>query len=56
MEMPKGFEKDGYVLQRRKGLYWLKEAAALCYDDAKATLAWQGLFPTILDACLDINK
>ena len=56
MEMPKGFEKDGYVLQLRKGLYGLKQAAALWYDDAKSTLAQQGLFPTISDACLYTNK
>lgn len=29
MEMPKGFEKDGCILQLRKGLYGLKQAAVL---------------------------
>ncbi|KAI0991395.1 hypothetical protein K3495_g16792, partial [Podosphaera aphanis] len=56
MEMPKGFEKNGCVLQLRKGLYGLKQAAALWYDDAKATLARQGLFPTVSDACLYTNR
>lgn len=56
MEMPKGFERDGYVIRLRKGLYGLKQAAALWYDDVKASLAQQGLFPTLSDACLYTNK
>ncbi|KAI0991275.1 hypothetical protein K3495_g16912, partial [Podosphaera aphanis] len=38
------------------GLYGLKQAAALWYDHAKATLAKLGLFPTVSDACLYTNK
>ncbi|KAI1006624.1 hypothetical protein K3495_g1602 [Podosphaera aphanis] len=52
MELPKGFEREGCIIKLHKGLYGLKQAAALWYDDAKATLASQGLFPTISDVCL----
>ncbi|KAI0992027.1 hypothetical protein K3495_g16159, partial [Podosphaera aphanis] len=56
MEMPRGFEKENHIIRLRKGLYGLKQAAALWYDHAKATLARLGLFPTISDACLYTNK
>lgn len=56
MEMPKGFERDGHIILLRKGLYGLKQAAALWYDDVKATLASLGLFPTISDVCLYANQ
>ncbi|KAI0993216.1 hypothetical protein K3495_g14968 [Podosphaera aphanis] len=56
MEMPTGFKKDGYIIRLRKGLYGLKQAAALWYDDAKATLAALGLHPTTSDVCLYTNK
>lgn len=56
MELPQGFERDGYTIQLRKGLYGLKQAAALWYDDARATLAKHGLHPTTSDICLYTNK
>ncbi|KAI0990896.1 hypothetical protein K3495_g17291, partial [Podosphaera aphanis] len=56
MEMPRGFEKENHIIRLRKGLYGLKQAAALWYDHAKATLAKLGLFPTVSDACLYTNK
>lgn len=56
MELPKGYEKDGYVIRLCKGLYGLKQAAALWYDDAKSTLAQLGLFPTTSDICLYTNS
>nr|ABW72074.1 TE3 [Blumeria hordei] len=56
MEMPKGFEKKNHIILLRKGLYRLKQAAALWYDDAKATLATQGLYPTTSDVCLYTTK
>lgn len=56
MEIPQGFEKKNHIILLRKGLYGLKQAAALWYDDAKATLAAQGLFPTTSDVCLYTTK
>lgn len=56
MEIPEGFEKPGYIIHLKKSIYGLKQAAALWYDDAKATLANLGLYPTISDVCLYINK
>ncbi|KAI0996506.1 hypothetical protein K3495_g11676 [Podosphaera aphanis] len=56
MEMPRGFEKDGHVILLQKGLYGLKQAAALWYDDVKTTLASLGLHPTTSDVCLYTNK
>ncbi|KAI0992992.1 hypothetical protein K3495_g15192, partial [Podosphaera aphanis] len=56
MEMPRGFEKDGHVIRLQKGLYGLKQAAALWYDDVKTTLASLGLYPTTSDVCLYTNK
>lgn len=56
MEMPEGFKKENHIILIRKGLYGLKQAAALWYDDARSTLANLGLFPTISDVCLYTNK
>ena len=56
MEMPEGFEQQNKILLIRKGLYGLKQAAALWYDHAKATLAKLGLLPTISDVCLYTTK
>ncbi|KAI0995966.1 hypothetical protein K3495_g12215 [Podosphaera aphanis] len=56
MELPKGYEKVGYIIRLCKGLYGLKQAAALWYDDVKSTLAQLGSFPTISDICLYTNK
>lgn len=56
MEMPEGFRKDGYIIRIRKGLYGLKQAAALWYDDLRGFLAKQGMFPTTTDVCLYTNK
>ncbi|KAI0993386.1 hypothetical protein K3495_g14798, partial [Podosphaera aphanis] len=55
MELPKGYEKDVHVIKLCKGLYGLKQAEALWYDDAKSTLAQLGLFPTTSDICLYTN-
>ena len=38
-----------------KSFYGLKQAAALWYDDARATLAKHGLHPTTTDVCLYTN-
>lgn len=56
MELPKGLEKQDHVILLRKSLYGLKQAAALWYDNARATLAELGLFPTISDICLYTNS
>lgn len=56
MEMPEGFKKEGHIIRIHKGLYGLKQATALWYDDVKAFLAKQGMFPTITDVCLYTNK
>ena len=55
MELPKGFKEGNHVIRLRKGLYGLKQAAALWYDDARATLATLGLHPTTSDVCLYSN-
>ena len=56
VEMPKGFEKKDRIILLRKGLYRLEKVAALWYDDAKTTLATQGLYPTTSDVFLYITK
>lgn len=56
MELPKEYEKDGYVIRLCKDLYGLKQAAVLWYDNAKSTLAQLGLHPTISDVCLYTNN
>lgn len=56
MEIPEGFKRDSYVIRLRKGLYGLKQAAVLGYDNAKATLASLGLYPTKSDVCLYTNQ
>ena len=56
MEMPEGFQKKGHIIRIHKGLYGLKQAAALWYDDVRVFLAQNGMFPTISDACLYTNK
>ena len=56
MEMSEGFKKEGHIIRIRKGLYGLKQAAALWYDDVKAFLAKQGMFPTTTDVCLYTNE
>ncbi|KAI1000025.1 hypothetical protein K3495_g8171 [Podosphaera aphanis] len=55
MEMPQGYEKEGCIILRRKGLYGLKQAATLWYDDAKATLAKLRFYLTTSDVCLYTN-
>lgn len=55
MEMPRGFEREGHIIQLQKGLYGLKQAGALWYDDARETLSKQGLQPTTSDICLYTN-
>ncbi|KAI1003690.1 hypothetical protein K3495_g4518 [Podosphaera aphanis] len=56
MEMPKGFEEPNRIIFLKKGLYGLKQAAALWYDDARATLGSLGLHSTTSDVCLYTNK
>lgn len=56
MEMPEGFKKEGHIILIKKGLYGLKQAAALWYENVKAFLAEQGLYQTITDVCLYTNK
>lgn len=56
MELPESFKKDGYIIHIRKGLYGLKQAAALWHDDVKAFLAKLEMFPTKTDVCLYTNK
>ncbi|KAI1003823.1 hypothetical protein K3495_g4386 [Podosphaera aphanis] len=56
MELPKVYERDGCVIKLCKGLYGLKQAAALWYDDVKSTLAQLGLLPTTSDICLYTNS
>lgn len=56
MELPEGFQKDNKIILIKKGLYGLKQAAALWYDDVKAFLAAQGMHPTVSDVCLYTNK
>lgn len=56
MEMPEGFQKKEHIIRIHKGLYGLKQAAALWYDDVRVFLAKNGMFPTITDVCLYTNK
>lgn len=56
MEIPEGFKKEGCITLIKKGLYGLKQAAALWYENVKKFLAEQGLFQTITDVCLYTNK
>ncbi|KAI1002242.1 hypothetical protein K3495_g5959 [Podosphaera aphanis] len=55
MEIPQGIEKEEHIIHLRKELYGLKQAAALWYDDMKATLARLGLHPTTSHVCLYTN-
>lgn len=56
MELPEGYKKKDKIILIKKGLYGLKQAAALWYDNVKAFLATQGLLPTTSDICLYTNK
>lgn len=56
MDLPQGFEKDVRILEPRKGLYGLKQYAALWCDNARAALAISGFFPTVSDIFLYTNK
>ncbi|KAI0992996.1 hypothetical protein K3495_g15188 [Podosphaera aphanis] len=56
MKLPEGFKKENHIILNKKGLYGLKQAAALWYDDVKAFLGTQGMFPTTSDVCLYTNK
>ncbi|KAI1007415.1 hypothetical protein K3495_g818 [Podosphaera aphanis] len=49
MEMPEGYKIDNHIMLIKKGLYGLKQAAALWYDDVRSFLAQQKLFPTTVD-------
>ncbi|KAI0991792.1 hypothetical protein K3495_g16395 [Podosphaera aphanis] len=52
IQMPQGFEQKGKVIKLEKGLYGLKQAAALWHDNAKSELQKNGLKPTESDICL----
>ncbi|KAI0995804.1 hypothetical protein K3495_g12376 [Podosphaera aphanis] len=52
IHLPQGFEQNGKVAKLEKGLYGLKQAAALWHDNAKAELRKEGLEPTESDVCL----
>lgn len=56
MELPEGFKRDNKIILIKKGLYGLKQAAALWYDDMRGFLETQGLLPTEADVCLYTNK
>lgn len=56
MEMPEGYKEEGKIMFLQKGLYGLKQAGALWYDDVKAFLGQLGLLPTVSDVCLYTNK
>ncbi|KAI0995052.1 hypothetical protein K3495_g13129 [Podosphaera aphanis] len=55
MELPKEYKRDGFVIKLCKGLYGLKQVAALWYDDVRSTLAQLGLLLTTSDICLYTN-
>ncbi|KAI0994900.1 hypothetical protein K3495_g13282 [Podosphaera aphanis] len=48
-------QQDGFVIKLCKGLYGLKQVAALWYDDVRSTLTQLGLLPTTSDICLYTN-
>lgn len=56
IELSEGFKRDGYITHIRKGIFRLKQAAALWYDDMKAFLDKLGIFPITTDVCLYTNK
>lgn len=56
MELPEGFKKEDKIILIKKGLYGLKQAAALWYDDTREFLRSQGMLPTEADVCLYTNR
>lgn len=56
MEIPEGFREEGHIIRIRKGLYGLKQIAALWYNDVRGFLAKLCMFPTTTDVYLDTNK
>ena len=56
MELPEGFKDKNRIVFIRKGLYGLKQAAALWYENIKAFLIRHGMFPTVTDVCLYTKK
>lgn len=56
MEMLEGFKIENHIMLIKNGIYGLKQAAALWYDDVRAFLAQQKLFPTTVDVYLHISK
>ena len=56
MELPEGFKSTNKIILIKKGLYGLKQAAALWYDNMRGFLETQGMFPTEADVCLYANK
>lgn len=56
IQLPQGFEQRGKVVKLGKGLYGLKQAAALWHDEVKSELRKQGLEPIESDVCLFSNQ
>lgn len=56
MDLPERFKKENKIILIKKGLYRLKQAAALRYDDMKKFLETQGMLPTEPDLFLCTNK
>lgn len=56
MELPEGFKEKDRIIFIRKGLYGLKQAAALWHENIKAFLIKHGMFPSVTDVCLYTNK
>lgn len=56
IEMPEGYKQPGKMIRLLRGLYGLKQAAALWYDHARMTLSQLGFEPTISDVCLYANE
>lgn len=56
IRMPQGFEQKDKIIKLEKGLYGLKQAAALWHVEVRAELQKQGLEPTESDVCLFCSK
>jgi hypothetical protein len=55
VEMPRGFEKDGYVFELKRNLYGLRQAPLNFFNHLKDQLEKRGFEPSH-DPCLFINK
>jgi hypothetical protein len=56
VEMPKGFEKDGYVFELKRNLYGLRQAPMEFFYHLKGQLENRGFEASVTDPCLFINK